>query len=164
MLLYGSFFSHGIAILFGGVLGTLDNVWLHSFLEFITYLSFLFFGIVTFMNSNNVEDTSNKSGIINKVSNLAIGYIFMIAFSIAVGELGDKTFLASLGLGIQFPAFKVYLILGAILGMVASDSIAILFGKFLCHKVSNKFMNTVSGMIFLLFGIFGFINLFIKFI
>lgn len=164
MLLYGSFFSHGIAILFGGVLGTFDNVWFHTFLEFITYISFLFFGVVTFMGSNDLRDTSNKSGIINKISNLAIGYIFIIAFSILVGELGDKTFLASLGLGIQFPAFKVYLILGAILGMVASDTIAILFGKFLSSKVSNKFMNTVSGIIFLLFGVFGFVNLFIKFL
>lgn len=77
------------------------------------------------------------------------------------GELGDKTFLASLGLGIQFPEFKLFLILGAILGMVASDSIAILFGKFLSNKISNKYLNTLSGIIFLLFGALGFISLFI---
>lgn len=71
------------------------------------------------------------------------------------GELGDKTFLASLGLGIEFPNAKFFLILGAILGMVTSDAIAILFGKFLSKKVSSKFMNVLSGIIFLLFGVIG---------
>lgn len=114
------------------------------------------------MNFNDNEDSSKKSGFINKISNLTIGYIFIIAISIVAGEIGDKTFLASLGLGIQFSAFKIYLILGAISGMVMSDAIAILFGKFLSSKISNKLMNTLSGIIFLLFGVFGFINLFIN--
>lgn len=162
MLLYGSFFSHGVAILFGGVLGSFDNIWLHTVLKFITYSSFLFFGIITLINFNKNEDSSKKSSFINKISNFAIGYIFIIATSIAVGELGDKTFLASIGLGIQFPAAKIYLILGAILGMVISDAIAILFGKFLSSKISNKLMNTLSGIIFLLFGLFGFVSLFIN--
>ena len=157
----GSFFSHGIAIFFGSALGSFDNVWIHTVLKFITYASFLFFGIITFMNKDDGNDSSKKSGILNKISNLSIGYIFIIALSIAVGELGDKTFLASLGLGIQFPNFKLFLILGAILGMVASDSIAILFGKFLSNKVSDKCMNTLSGIIFLLFGFLGFISFFI---
>lgn len=160
MLLYGSFFSHGIAIIFGGVLGTYDNIWLHTTLKFITYMSFLFFGIATFINLDS-NDSTKKYSILNKISNWSIGYIFIIAFSIVVGELGDKTFLASLGLGIQFSEFKFHLILGAILGMVVSDSIAILFSKFLSSKISSKCMNTISGIIFLLFGILGFVNLFI---
>lgn len=155
----GSFFSHGIAILFGGVLGSLDNTWFQMFLKFVTYVSFLFFGIITLMNKEENE-SSKKTGILNKIANLSIGYIFIIACSIAVGELGDKTFLASLGLGIQFPNYKLFLILGAILGMVLSDTIAILFGKFLSTKISDKFMNTISGIIFLFFGVIGMIKLF----
>ena len=53
-----------------------------------------------------------------------------------VGELGDKTFLASLGFGIQYPNSKFMLVLGAILAMVVCDSIAILFGKFLNKYIS----------------------------
>ena len=53
--------------------------------------------------------------------------IFIVALAIAVGELGDKTFLASIGLGIEYPFFKLPLILGSICGMVTSDSIAIFF-------------------------------------
>lgn len=158
----GSLFSHGVAILLGGTIGALDNIWLHTILKFITYVSFLFFGILTFMNKEDENDSSKESSILKKISNLAISYVFIIAFSIAIGELGDKTFLASLGLGIQFPNFKLFLILGAILGMVASDTIAILFGKFLSNKVSNKCMNTLSGIIFILFGVFGFISFLIE--
>ncbi len=164
MLLYGSLFSHGIAILFGGMIGSFDNVGLHSALEFITYISFLFFGVITLMNKEEDTSTSTKSGILKKISNLSISYVLVIAFSIAIGELGDKTFLASLGLGIQFPDAKLFLILGAILGMVVSDAIAILFGKFLSSKVSSNCMNVLSGIIFLLFGIVGIVGFLINLI
>jgi len=39
----GTFFSHGIAILFGSAIGNLENPLFHNILMFFTYLSFLFF-------------------------------------------------------------------------------------------------------------------------
>lgn len=62
----------------------------------------------------------------------------------------------------NFLGFKLSLILGAILGMVVSDAIAICFGRFLSNRVSNKFMNTLSGIIFLLFGGIGIARVFNK--
>ena len=50
------------------------------------------------------------------------------------------------------------LIAGAILAMLASDLIAILFGKFLSKKVSAKTMQTFSGILFLIFGVIGILN------
>lgn len=157
----GSLFSHGVAIAFGSALGAFDNIWVHTILEFITYLSFLFFGMISLMNKDDDIRGSKKSGILQKISNLSISYILIIAFSIAIGELGDKTFLASLGLGIGYSTFKLFLILGAVLGMVASDSIAIVFGKFLSSKISSNMMNTLSGIVFIIFGVFGFVRFFI---
>lgn len=157
----GSFFSHGIAILFGSVLGSFENILLHTTLKLVTYLSFIFFGLFTLFHQEKEKiETKEKSGILQRLVTLNLGYIMMIAFSIAIGEIGDKTFLASLGLGIQYPNDKLYLILGAILGMVVSDSIAIVLGKFLSTKLSDKTLTTLSGCIFLLFGIFGFIHFF----
>ena len=130
-------------------------------LRFLTYLSFIFFGMITILQKEDSDSTSStKNGFLHKLSHLSIGYILMIAFSIAIGELGDKTFLASLGLGISYPYAKFLLILGAILGMVVSDSIAILFGKLLTHKISEKTMNILSGVLFLIFGMIGFISFF----
>ena len=81
-----------------------------------------------------------------------------IAFSIAIGELGDKTFLASIGLGVQYPSYKFLLILGAVAAMMASDLIAIAFGKVLSKRISDKTMQTFSGILFLIFGFIGLLN------
>lgn len=151
----GSFFSHGIAILFGSFLGNIDNPVFQNILKIITYISFIVFGILTIKQRKSNEDISSKDN--NKMKK-NLSYILFIAFSIAVGELGDKTFLASIGLGIQYPYFKIMLICGAILGMVVSDSIAIIFGKLLSKKLSDNVISLCSGLLFLVFGFAGFIN------
>ena len=87
----------------------------------------------------------------------------MIAISIAIGEFGDKTFLASIGLGIEYSYAKLALIIGAIAGMCASDLIAIILGKFLSTKIPAKGVETLSSILFLLFGIVGFVRFFLQF-
>ena len=157
----GSFLSHGIAILFGSLLGNVSNPLLHSIIKTLTYVSFLIFGILTFIEAkkeNLEKNSADNNGILPKFSFIIFRYILIIALSIAIGELGDKTFLASIGLGIEYPNFKFSLILGAVLGMVFSDFLAILLGKFLTTKISTKSMNYLSGFLFIIFGILGLIN------
>ena len=151
----GSFFSHGIAILFGSFLGNIDNPIFQNALKIITYISFIIFGIITIKQRNSNDTTSSNT---NNRMRKNISYILFIASSIAIGELGDKTFLASIGLGIQYPYFKTMLICGAILGMIVSDSIAIIFGKLLSKKISDNIISLFSGLLFLIFGVAGFIN------
>lgn len=151
----GSFFSHGIAILFGSFLGNIDNPIFQNTLKIITYISFIIFGIITIKQKNSNDSTSSNT---NSRMRKNISYILSIASSIAIGELGDKTFLASIGLGIQYPCFKTMLICGAILGMIVSDSIAIVFGKLLSKKISDNIISLFSGLLFLIFGVAGFIN------
>lgn len=151
----GSFFSHGIAILFGSFLGNIDNPIFQNTLKIITYISFIIFGIITIKQKNSNDSTSSNT---NSRMRKNISYILLIASSIAIGELGDKTFLASIGLGIQYPCFKTMLICGAILGMIVSDSIAIVFGKLLSKKISDNIISLFSGLLFLIFGVAGFIN------
>ena len=155
----GSFFSHGIAILFGSRLGLLDNEYIHSVIKFITYSSFILVGFLSLLPKKEKisSEEDKKSGLIQKISHLQINYTLIIALSILVGEFGDKTFLASLGFGIQYPSYKLVLIIGAILGMIASDSIAIISGKFLSKYISEEKMKKFSGILFLIFGILGFI-------
>lgn len=151
----GSFFSHGIAILFGSFLGNIDNPIFQNTLKIITYISFIIFGIITIKQKNSNDSTSSNT---NSRMQKNISYILFIASSIAIGELGDKTFLSSIGLGIQYPCFKTMLICGAILGMIVSDSIAIVFGKLLSKKISDNIISLFSGLLFLIFGVAGFIN------
>lgn len=154
----GSFFSHGIAILFGSSIGLLENELLHNILQFITYFSFIIFGILSFLPQKDKSTNSKKDSFLLKLSKIGMGYIVIIAISIAIGELGDKTFLASIGLGISYPSQKLFLIIGAILGMVISDMFAILFGRFLSSKIPEGVITRLSGVLFIIFGVVGFIN------
>ena len=122
------------------------------------------FGIIGFLPKKNeaLKKESNNNNFLNKSKLLSLNYIFIVAISIVIGELGDKTFLASLGLGIQYFNYKIPLILGSITGMVLSDSLAIFFGKLLGSKISTKFIEFISNCIFLCFGLIGLFLLFIN--
>ena len=163
----GSFFSHGLAILFGSSINFFDNYLLQNTLKIFTYISFILIGLYSFIPKKVLlsMDNSKKDGIINKlysfgnISNLKLGYTFIVAISIIIGEIGDKTFLASIGLGIQYSNYKLSLILGAIFAMVACDYIAIVLGRFLNKYISEQSMQKLSGILFLIFGFIGFISM-----
>lgn len=152
----GSFFSHGLAILFGSSIHLFASNSFHTVIHWLTYLSFLLIGLISLLPPKDVD--GKKDGLIYKISHLKLNYCLIIALCIIVGELGDKTFLASMGLGIQYPHCKIALIAGAICAMVACDFIAILFGKFLNKHISEKSMQKLSGILFLLFGMIGIVG------
>ena len=155
----GTFFSHGLAILFGSHLSSFGNDTFQLYLEIFTYLSFLLFGILGFLPKRE-KTSDSKISFLQKISNIKIHSIFLIALNIIVGELGDKTFLASLGLGLQYPQAKIFLILGSILGMVTSNSVALFLGRFLGNRFNPKFVEILSNFLFILFGGIGLFSIF----
>ena len=155
----GTFFSHGIAILFGSNISTLNNQNFKYYLNIITYTSFLLIGFLGFLIKEKENNNSKKNILLNKISSFNINYIFIIAICIFIGEIGDKTFLSSIGMGIQYPNYKLALILGSITGMICSNFFAILFGKIIFKKFDNKTINFFSNLLFIIFGITGFISL-----
>lgn len=161
----GTFFSHGLAILFGSRVSELANPKISYFLSIFTYISFILFGVLRFVfkkKNNNSDDSAlddSNFNLLKKVSKFKINYVFMIAISIFIGELGDKTFLSSLGLGLQHPDFKFSLILGCIFGMVASNAFSIVFGKLLMCKLKTETIEFFSNLAFIVFGILGLIFL-----
>lgn len=164
----GTLLSHGLAILFGSTMSYLGSDTFQFYLQVLTYSSFLLFGILGFIpekeqNINYSSDIHSKFTFLHKLSHIKIfkSCVFMIAISIMVGELGDKTFLASLGLGLQYPNFKISLILGSILGMVLSNSFALFFGRFLSNKLNSNFVKILSNLLFIIFGLLGFVFLFV---
>ena len=154
----GSFFSHGVAILFGSVLGNLENNNIHNILELITYSSFILLGIITLLSKDDNTDSTQNKTLLKKLTKLPINYSLIIGTVIAIGEFGDKTSLASIGLGVKYSSYKLLLIFGAVLGMVVSDFLAIFLGKFLNNKISEKNMKKISGILFLIFGFLGFFS------
>lgn len=156
----GTFFSHGLAILFGSRIGSFGNETFTFYSKILTYVSFLFFGIIGFIPKKESNESSHS--FLQKISSIKINYIWIVAINIILGEIGDKTFLASLGLGLQYPNYKISLILGSIAGMVTSNSIALFFGKILGNKLNQHFVEVLSNIIFLVFGVIGLISVFLN--
>ena len=151
----GTFFSHGLAILFGSYIGAINNENVKLILDFATNIIFIIFGLIFLFNKEKEESDENKTGLLSKLANIKLNYILIIAISIAVGELGDKTFLAAIGLGIQYVKYKIPLVIGAIMGMVISDLLAIILGKIISKKIPEELMKKISGILFIIFGIIG---------
>ena len=114
------------------------------------------FGIFGFLPKRKEKETKNV--FLDKILKIKANCILIVALSIIMGEIGDKTFLASLGLGVKYPFYKVSLILGSITGMVLSNSFALFFGRFLGNKFNPKFVKILSNILFLLFGTIGLIR------
>jgi len=153
----GSLFSHGIAIIFGSHIGLLGNAAFRHVLEIVTHVSFILIGILSLLPKKQLNSSDTNENFIQKISHLKLNYCLIIALCIMIGELGDKTFLASIGFGIQYPNSKVLLVFGSVLGMIVSNSLAIIFGKFLNKYISEEMMQKLSGILFLIFGIIGFL-------
>ncbi len=151
----GSFFSHGIAILFGSYIGSINNPEVKIILDIITNIIFIIFGLIFLFCKDEDENNIQSKNKLQNIAKKSISYILIIAISIAVGELGDKTFLASIGLGIKYSSYKIALVVGAISGMVVSDLIAIILGKILSKKIPEEIMKKISGILFIIFGVFG---------
>lgn len=78
--------------------------------------------------------------------------IFMEAFTlIFVAEWGDRTQLATIALAASNNAFGVTL--GAILGHTICAVIAVLSGRFLAGKISERQLTLLGGCLFIIFGI-----------
>ena len=154
----GSLLSHGIAITFGSSLIGLTNHTILKAIKLFTYITFLVIGITGFIPK---KETTNKhqNNLLQKLSNSSLNYVIIVALCIIIGEIGDKTFLASIGLGVEYPNYKFSLITGAVLGMIISNSTAIIFGKFLEKHFSERFIEILSNIIFILFGLIGILML-----
>ena len=163
----GTFLSHGIAILFGSKVALFSSESFQFYLKIFTYASFILFGIIGFLskkqnnNTNYEQMTSPKSSILQKFSFFKLNCVLMVALCILVGELGDKTFLASLSLGFQYPNSKLPLILGSVFGMVVSNFIAIFCGKLIGNHFKQDFIEFLSNITFIVFGLLGFAHIFI---
>ena len=55
----GSLMSHGSAIIFGSILGNINNASVQLVLKLVTYISFILFGIIA-LKSNNKEEKKTK--------------------------------------------------------------------------------------------------------
>ena len=157
----GTFFSHGFAILFGSKMACFSSEGFQFYLKLFTYASFVLLGIIGFLPKKQKTGkeistgVSPKTSLFEKLSSKSFNCVLMVALCILVGELGDKTFLASLSLGFSYPSAKFALILGSIFGMVSSNLLAIFCGRLLGNCLKQSLIAFLSNLTFLVFGLLG---------
>jgi putative Ca2+/H+ antiporter (TMEM165/GDT1 family) len=71
---------------------------------------------------------------------------------VGLAELGDKTQLAILVFSTKTKEHKT-LLLGVMLAFVITDGAAILFGNYIAQTVPMEYVQLVSGLIFIFFGV-----------
>lgn len=142
----GTFFSHGLAIIFGSIIGNLSENF-QIYIKLVSYISFILIGILSFMKkSNDQTDVAPLSS--SKI-------ILAVAVAIFIGELGDKTQLTSISLSMQYPSSTLFLIFGAIFGMIVANSLAIILAMYLNKKIPQAIITKLSSIAFIIFGIIG---------
>jgi putative Ca2+/H+ antiporter (TMEM165/GDT1 family) len=76
--------------------------------------------------------------------------VFMTIF---IAELGDKTQLATLLFAANKDASKVAVFVGASLALIIASAIGVLAGGTISHYVSQKHLQYVAGLGFMVIGI-----------
>ncbi len=91
---------------------------------------------------------SDSTGTISLSSNLAIlTQAFIMTF---LAEWGDRTQISTIALAASYPPVGVTI--GAILGHSICTAIAVIGGRLIAGKISERVVTAIGGILFLIFG------------
>ena len=134
---------NGLAVLAGGLVGSLIPDWL---IKLIAAAAFLFFAITSLGGDDDEEEEvkDNKA----KIASVAVFCTFFVA------ELGDKTQLTAITFGANEGLSSALIVwLACSVGLFAADIIGMLVGYLLKSKMPEGALNTLAFFIFAVFGI-----------
>lgn len=83
-----------------------------------------------------------------------LSIILSTFFAVFLAELGDKTQLCAFAIGAGKPHAWFSVFLGSAIALVITSLIAALCGKFAGTYVSIKLLNMLSGVFFIVLGVF----------
>ncbi len=136
-------------------------------IQIATVVLFLGFGIKLLWDAwkmapqNAGCDTGEAEEAIQKTqSKMILGLnpgVVMQAFSLTfIGELGDRTQFATIGLAAKYDALGVTA--GAMAGHVICAAIAVLGGRYIASHISERLLTAISGGLFVVFGFLALIS------
>lgn len=132
---------HGLSVAIGHFLGvTLPE----KPIAFAAAIAFLLFAAWTWREGRNAGDDEVRVA----EPRFAVP---AIVSSFVLAELGDKTMLATVALASDRDAIGVWI--GATVGMVLADGVAIVVGAMLHKRLPEGFLHTVASVLFLMFGL-----------
>jgi Ca2+/H+ antiporter, TMEM165/GDT1 family len=138
-----SFLVHGLSVLIGHFVGlTLPE----RPIAFAAAIAFLLFAAWTWRDSRRSDDDDDVAPVAEPRY-----VIFAVISSFVLAELGDKTMLATVALASDHNWAGVWI--GATVGMVLADGVAIVVGRLLHRRLPERFLHGVAALLFLLFGL-----------
>ena len=133
---------HAFSVLAGGLLGSAFPT---DVISVVAGLSFFGFAAWTLRGDSLSEADEARAARSHRSPIIAVGVAFFLA------ELGDKTMLATVTLATTEAWFGTWL--GSTLGMVAADALAIVVGRELGERVSERTIRIGAAVSFVIFGI-----------
>lgn len=134
---------NGLAVLLGGLVGSLVPDWL---IKIIAAAAFLYFAATTLKKDDEEEDAEEKGKF--KFAPLTVFCTFFVA------ELGDKTQLTAMTFGANEGLSNAIIVwIACSIGLFAADMLGMLVGYLLKSKTPDSLLNTLAFIIFAVFGI-----------
>jgi putative Ca2+/H+ antiporter (TMEM165/GDT1 family) len=138
-----AFLVHGLSVTIGHFLGlTLPE----RPIAFVAAIAFLLFAVWTWRDSRATDDDADEVRVAEPRF-----IVFAVVSSFVLAELGDKTMLATVTLASDHNWAGVWI--GATIGMVAADGVAIAVGTLLHRRLPERFLHSAAAVLFALFGL-----------
>lgn len=131
-----------IAVIVGGLLGTSLP---QRPIEVVGGAIFILFGLLS------LRPPSDETETVADPAQLRSSVITGIALAILVGEMGDKTQIATTTLAARSTPIGTWI--GATAGAVTSGMIGVLAGSLVGDRISPHAMRLVSALLFIAFGV-----------
>lgn len=132
---------HLIAVLVGGAVGAALPT---EIIGLVAGLAFIGFGVWTLRGDGDDDDEESNVAVTGRSIVMSVAGVFFLS------EFGDKTMLASFTLATDNGLVGTWL--GASLGMITADAIAIWVGKVLGGRLPKNAIRIGSAVAFFAFG------------
>ena len=138
-ILLGVFLNHGSAVLIGSYISCLTDEY---FLQLFAGVIFIIFGIITIVFEDEGESKKQYN----------LGPVITTALTFFLGEMGDKTQLTCMTLSMD-AHYPSAVLAGSVTAMLSIGLAGIIVGTSLTKFLPSYIIKTISGLIFIIFGI-----------
>lgn len=138
-ILIGVLLNHGAAAYMGSYISQLTDAYL---LQIFAGLIFIMFGIMTILYEEKDEEARAYN----------LGPVITTALTFFLGEMGDKTQLTCMTLAMD-ALYPLIVLAASVTAMVAVGFVGIIIGTSLTKYIPSYIIKTISGLIFITFGL-----------